>query len=252
MAYHQLDTSAQSQGIAAFHNFVGEWSLGKLLHPLNSATATVTKMFGCVAHICCYTSKATTPTPGCSEFLCDCGMTGMCRLHGNWHQMEFNRFTGHFHLISTLSSVFTVVSSLNFFKLIEMIHQQESNEIFTQPIRCIDWVGLGKYLKGSKVVQVWALSLFGFSTSLASCEHLSLCRSVQYIDAWHKDDGGAFYCFAAHSQLFGSRRRRGLDRQRPLRSRQSVHSKSFPGTKCGWGKGSKTRFEHNGQTCECI
>ena len=72
-----------------------------------------------VAHICCYTSKATTPTPGCSEFLCDCGMTGMCRLHGNWHQMEFNRFTGHFHLISTLSSVFTVVSSLNIFKLIE-------------------------------------------------------------------------------------------------------------------------------------
>ena len=86
---------------------------------LNSATATVTRMFGCVAHICCYTSKATTPTLGCSEFLCDCGMTGMCRLHGNWHQMEFNRFTGYFHLTSTLSSVFTVVSSLNIFKLIE-------------------------------------------------------------------------------------------------------------------------------------
>ena len=210
-------------------------------------------MFGCVAHICCYTSKATTPTPGCSEFLCDCGMTGMCRLHGNWHQMEFNRFSDHFNLISTLKLSFYGCVQSQYFQIDwKRFISQRANEIFTQPIQCIDWVGLGKYLKGGKVLQVWALRLFGFSTSLASCEHLSLWRSVQYIDAWHKDDGGAFYCFAAHSQLFGSRRRRGLDRQRPLRSRQSVHSKSFPGTKCGLGKGSKTRFDHNGQTCECI
>ena len=154
MAYHQLDTSAQSQGIAAFRNFIGEWSLGKLLHPLNSATATVTRMFGCVAHICCYTSKATTPTPGCSEFLCDCGMTGMCRLHGNWHQMEFNRFTGHFHLISTLSSVFTVVSSLNIFKLIENYSSaREPMRFSLSPSDALIGLDLGKYLKGGKVVQ---------------------------------------------------------------------------------------------------
>ena len=120
-----------------------------------------------------------------------------------------------------------------------MIHQPESQwDIHSAH-------PMGKYLKGGKVVQVWALRLFGFSTSLASCEHLSLWRSVQYIDAWHKDDGGAFYCFAAHSQLFGSRRRRGLDRQRPLRSRQSVHTRLLeilPWDQVGVRKGIKNTF----------
>ena len=114
--------------------------------PRNSATATVTRMFGCVAHICFYTSKATTPTPGCSEFLCDCGMTGMCRLHGNWHQMEFNRFTGHFHQISTLTSVFTVVSSLNIFKLIEKDSSAREPMRFSlspsNPLIGLDWVNI--------------------------------------------------------------------------------------------------------------